>query len=32
MRIDFNQDGTFKAMYAAEAWCRANGLSVHHYY
>lgn len=28
MRIEFNQDGTFKAMYAAEAWCHANGLSV----
>ena len=22
MRIEFNQAGTFQAMYAAEAWCR----------
>ena len=28
MRVEFNQTGTFQAMYAAEAWCRENGLSV----
>ncbi len=28
MRIEFNQAGTFQAMYAAEAWCRKNGISV----
>ena len=28
MRIEFNQTGTFQAMYAAEAWCRENGISV----
>lgn len=28
MRIEFKQQGTFKAMYAAEAWCRENGISV----
>lgn len=28
MRIEFNQAGTFQAMYAAEAWCRENGISV----
>lgn len=28
MRIEFNQAGTFQAMYAAEAWCREYGLSV----
>ena len=27
MQIEFNQTGTFKAMYAAEAWCRENGIS-----
>lgn len=28
MRIEFNQQGTFTAMYAAEAWCREKGISV----
>ena len=28
MRIVFNQAGSFQAMYAAEAWCRENGISV----
>jgi len=28
MRIVFNQEGTFQAMYAAEAWCLENGISV----
>lgn len=28
MKIQFNQTGTFQAMYAAEAWCRENGISV----
>lgn len=28
MRIEFNQSGTFMAMFAAEAWCRENGISV----
>jgi len=28
MRIEFNQTGTFQAMYAAKAWCSANGISV----
>lgn len=28
MRIEFNQIGTFQALYAAEAWCRENGISV----
>lgn len=28
MRIEFKQTGTFQAMYAAEAWCSANGISV----
>lgn len=28
MRIEFNQTGTFQSMYAAEAWCRENGISV----
>ncbi len=27
MRIEFTQSGTFAAMYAAEAWCRENGIS-----
>lgn len=27
MRIEFNQKGTFDALYAAEAWCRENGIS-----
>lgn len=27
MRIEFNQSGTFQALYAAEAWCRENGIS-----
>ena len=28
MHIVFNQAGSFEAMYAAEAWCRENGISV----
>lgn len=28
MQIEFNQKGTFQALYAAEAWCRDNGISV----
>ena len=28
MRLEFNQIGTFQALYAAEAWCRENGISV----
>lgn len=28
MRIEFTQQGTFQAMYAAQAWCAENGLSV----
>lgn len=28
MRIVFEQQGTFAAMYAAEEWCRSNGISV----
>jgi hypothetical protein len=28
MRILFKQAGTFQALYAAEAWCRENGISV----
>lgn len=28
MRIEFKQTGTFQALYAAEAWCRENGISV----
>ena len=27
VRIEFNQEGTFQAMYAAEAWCREKGIS-----
>lgn len=28
MRVEFNQKGTFQALYAAEAWCREHGISV----
>lgn len=28
MRIEFKQQGSFQAMYAAEAWCAAHGISV----
>ena len=28
MRIVFDHKGTFEALYAAEAWCRENGISV----
>lgn len=28
MRIIFNQQGTFQALYAAKAWCKNNGISV----
>lgn len=28
MRIEFNQKGTFQALYAAQAWCSEHGLSV----
>jgi len=27
MRIEFTQQGTFQALYAAQAWCRENGIS-----
>lgn len=27
MRIEFNQKGTFNALYAAQDWCRENGIS-----
>lgn len=27
MRLEFNQQGTFQALYAAQAWCRENGIS-----
>ena len=27
MRLEFNHQGTFKALYAAQAWCRENGIS-----
>ena len=28
MRIEFNKQGTFEAYRAAQAWCKANGISV----
>lgn len=28
MQIEFTQKGTFKALCAAESWCRENGISV----
>ena len=28
MRIEFNQQGTFEALHAAEEWCREHGISV----
>lgn len=28
MRVKFDQKGTFAALYAAEAWCQQNGISV----
>jgi len=27
VQIEFNQKGTFEAFYAAEQWCRDNGIS-----
>lgn len=27
MRIEFNQKGTFQALYAAQDWCREHGIS-----
>lgn len=27
MRIEFDQKGRFEALYAAEQWCRENGIS-----
>ena len=28
MKVVFNNEGTFAAMYAAEAWCEKHGLAV----
>ena len=28
MRIEFKKPGTFQSLYAAEAWCLENGVSV----
>lgn len=28
MRIEFKKPGTFQSLYAAEAWCLENGISV----
>lgn len=28
MRVEFTQSGEFEAYYAAETWCRENGISV----
>ncbi|MYM92446.1 hypothetical protein [Duganella vulcania] len=27
MRVEFNQQGTFQALYAAQAWCEEHGIS-----